>query len=158
MVDRLAIENAVIDAMKLAKATAKGVRCVIKRSGMTGYGAHRASTYKKASAKMALTASRPSMSGCDHDSSSVVLILNADNMVATKTINVKEPRKSIRPSFEDVDSFATVSGSVMLTLRATSVKETRSKGACPMRVDERLLLGLEEGKTITCRRKAARLD
>lgn len=151
------MENAVMDPMRLAKATANGVRCVIKRSGMTGYGAHRASTYRNATPKIPLTVSSPHISGCDHGSSSVVLILNADNILATKTINVKEPRKSIRPSFEDVCSFATASGNLMLTLSATRIKETNSNGVYPMRVGQRLSLGLGQGNRITCKRKAARL-
>lgn len=127
-VDTLTIENAVIDAMRLASATANGVRCDIKRSGMTGYGAHRASTYTNATPKIPLTMSSPHISGCDHGSSSVVLMLNPDNMHATETTNVKEPRKSIRLSFENVPSLATASGNLMLTLSATSIKETISNG------------------------------
>lgn len=130
-VDTLTIENAVIDAMKLTRATANGVRCDIKRSGMTGYGAHRASTYTKAAPKIPLTVRSPYISGWDHGSSSVVLIVNADKRLATETTNVKEPRKSIRASFEDVPSFAMASGNLMLSLNATRAKETRSNGAWP---------------------------
>jgi hypothetical protein len=108
---------------------ANGVRWDIKRSGMTGYGAQCASTYTNATPKIPLIVSSPHISGCDHGSSSVVLILNADNIHATETTNVKEPRKSIRLSFEDVPSLATASGNSMLTLSATRTKEMSSNGA-----------------------------
>ena len=78
--------------------------------------------------KMVLNAMSPDINGCDHGSSSVVLMLNADNMLATKITNVKEPRKSMRPSIEDVRSLATASGSLMLTLSATRIKEINSNG------------------------------
>lgn len=133
------VENAVIEAMRFAKATANGVRWVIKRSGMTGYGAHRASTYRNAALKMRLTASNPDISGCDQGSSSVVLILNADNKLATKITKVKEPRKSMRLSFENVPSFATASGNLMLTLSATRAKEMSSNGV--FAVGQRLARG-----------------
>ena len=143
--------------MKLANATANGVRCDIKRSGMTGYGAHRASTYTNATPKIPLIVSSPHISGCDHGSSSVVSILNADNMHATETTNVKEPRKSIRLSFEDVPSLATASGNTMLTLSATRIKEMSNNGAYPRKVGQPRSAALRRGETITCRRKAARL-
>lgn len=156
-VDTLTIENEVIDAIKLTKATANGVRCDIKRSGITGYGANCASTYTNPTPKIPLTVSSPYISGCDHGSSSVVLILNADNMLATETTNVKEPRKSIRPIFEDVPSLTTASGNLMLTLSATRVKEMSSSGAYPRKVGQHFLPALQR-KTMTCKRKAARLD
>lgn len=141
----LTIENAVIDAMKLANATANGVRCDIRRSGITGYGAHRASTYTNDTPKIILTVSSPHISGCDHGNSSVVLILKADNMHATETTNVKEPRKSMRLSFEYVPSLATRSGNLMLTLSATRTNETSSNGACPRKVDQRLSPAIQRG-------------
>lgn len=143
--------------MRLTKATANGVRCDIKRSGMTGYDTHRASTYTNATPETPLTVSSPYISGCDHGSSSVVLILNADNILATAATNVKEPRKSMRLSFEDVPSFATASGNLMLTLSATRTNEIRSSGAYPRKVGQHLLSTLQQGETMTCKRKAARL-
>ena len=143
--------------MKLANAMANGVRCDIKRSGMTGYGAQCASTYTNATPNIPLTVSSPHISGCDHGGSSVVLILNADNIHATETTNVKEPRKSIRLSFEDVLSLATASGNLILTLSVTRIKEMSSNGAYSRKVDQPLSPALRQEKVITCKRKAARL-
>ena len=81
--------------------TAKGVRWVIKRKGMTGYGAQYFSTKTKKNPKIILATRSPIIIGFDHFISSVDFKLKPKRRQPTAPTRVKEPRKSIRRNFSD---------------------------------------------------------
>ena len=81
--------------------TAKGVRWVIKRKGMTGYGAQYFSTKTKKNPKIILAIRSPKIIGFDHFISSVDFKLNPKRRQPTAPTRVKEPRKSMRRNFSD---------------------------------------------------------
>jgi hypothetical protein len=72
--------------------TANGVRCVIKRNGMTGCDAQFFSTRMKRKVQMVLAVTSPKTTGCDQDISSVVLRLNARSKHPTAPTKVRDPK------------------------------------------------------------------
>jgi len=93
------MEKAVALPRKLDSETASGVLRVIKRNGITGYGAQYFSTNAKRRPHIAAVTRRPHMRECDQDISSVALILNARSRHPTAPTRVMQPRKSMRYSF-----------------------------------------------------------
>src|SRR4051812_28562859 len=75
--------------------TARGVRCVIKWRGITGYGAQYFSTKMKQTLATALALKRPDINGCDHWSSSEVLRLSPNSKQPIAMTSVKEPQPSM---------------------------------------------------------------
>jgi len=124
------IENAVTLAKKLASETARGVRCLMSRIGITGSAATLVSTKTKITAHMPLADMRPHIRGCDQESSSVDLRDNPSSRHPTVRTSVKDPRKSIRPSLVRTGKERTSSGSGILTLVDTNTIDAARIGTC----------------------------
>ena len=122
------IENAATLPKKFESETARGVRWVMRRMGITGYGAHQDSTITKSTQKTALNARRPQMSGLDQASSSVDLRLSPRRRHPTVMTSVREPKPSILRSLARSGWFSTSKGSLMLTFAMTRMKEKRRTG------------------------------
>ena len=124
------MENADILVRRFDIETASGVLWVIKRKGMTGWGAQYFSTETKSRPKITLATRNPETNGSDHNISSVVFKLNPKRRQPTAPTSVRDPRKSIRRNLSDNLWFWTSSGSRMLTLVATNTKLKSSTGVC----------------------------
>lgn len=122
------MEKAATLPKKFESDTNSGVRCLTRRRGITGNGAHRDSTVTKKAQDTTLATRRPQMSGCDHGNSSVDFKLRPRRRQPTVDTRVSEPRPSMRRSFARSGWLSISAGSLMLTLAITSMKENRRIG------------------------------
>ena len=117
-------------AKKLASETARGVRCLISRIGITGYAATLVSTITKQTPHTPLADMRPHIRGCDQGSSSVDFKDNPSSKHPTVRTSVNDPKKSIRLSLVRRGKERISSGSGILTLIETSTIDNARIGTC----------------------------